>query len=887
MKKPIVFMLILGMVCIVSRLGYADLNEDSIGYFIAPGVCKGDFDFDGDVDGSDLAIFAADFGRTDCNSDCEGDFNFDGDVDGSDLAIFAADFGRTDCTHLVVVITSPTLSDTGEYTLTGSVLGQAEVTSLSYTVNARPPEFIAPVTNPFTVVLTLDKGVNEIVVTAEDITGNKGANQISVTYRPTSEYLIDEALANGEIDEETALTYKVFAAFGDTRLPTQYAGDDSQVLDSHVMDKIVATWDTLSPQTQAVLDPFFVPPYYEGSWHDLATSASASLSSASFTTAAAPPCSFREHCTESDDWTFLSGINAKIWYLKNNPSDENKAWEVFNEFDTVWSKLTGLMGRMPINDTNDFNNGGDGRLDIALADLSGARGLILNYLPGCKYDSVYIVLNRANSSTAMKATLAHEFMHALQWHYDVSESCLNSGYYWLMEATATWAKDYVYPTNNDEHRFADDFLSKPELSIDSVAGYREYGAYLFPFYLDRLAGNPTAVRRIWEATEKGDSLEALEQGVQNAGMKLDKAWCESVKYNWNRDPVDNYNQIDGLQARATAKTGTLPKSLSLGGVPDEEIEIPVSLPYLSAWYAHYSISDASVRTFVFYNGWTYELTTHDFPTETYGEAYVAEELTDSEKKGLSVQAIVKINGTWRSPEDWTKVPYKSYCRDKEDERIEEIIIIFSNSDIERRDEDVQPKNIRPMIRMSNIGCGDWEGVVNFTRSDSGVQETVTIQNLIWEPTNDMAMDTPNGGSGLVGTFYVLTNGELSWNISGSDGRCVYEGQQHGVNVVDPMTNILQILRFVKDGDGYRSLVLMGFGDMLTREFDYTKTCTDSDGNTTVHNATKTLNRFYVTVKPGSPNDDISYDGLTIQGDGRNTSDEKHISGSWEFSAQSD
>ena len=29
-------------------------------------LCEGDFDGDGDVDGSDLAIFAADFGRTDC-----------------------------------------------------------------------------------------------------------------------------------------------------------------------------------------------------------------------------------------------------------------------------------------------------------------------------------------------------------------------------------------------------------------------------------------------------------------------------------------------------------------------------------------------------------------------------------------------------------------------------------------------------------------------------------------------------------------------------------------------------------------------------------------------------------------------------------------------------
>lgn len=35
---------------------------------IIPEPCEGDFDHDGDVDGSDLAIFAADFGRTDCPS---------------------------------------------------------------------------------------------------------------------------------------------------------------------------------------------------------------------------------------------------------------------------------------------------------------------------------------------------------------------------------------------------------------------------------------------------------------------------------------------------------------------------------------------------------------------------------------------------------------------------------------------------------------------------------------------------------------------------------------------------------------------------------------------------------------------------------------------------
>jgi subtilisin family serine protease len=69
--------------------------SQSIGIYV---TLAGDFDHDGDVDGSDMSTFAADFDRIDCdaNEPCEGDFDYDGDVDGSDLAISAAYFGRTD-----------------------------------------------------------------------------------------------------------------------------------------------------------------------------------------------------------------------------------------------------------------------------------------------------------------------------------------------------------------------------------------------------------------------------------------------------------------------------------------------------------------------------------------------------------------------------------------------------------------------------------------------------------------------------------------------------------------------------------------------------------------------------------------------------------------------
>ncbi len=61
--------------------------------------CPRDFDGDGDTDGIDLAIFAAEFYRTDCTLEdpCKGDLNDDGEVDDGDLEIFTTDFGSQGC----------------------------------------------------------------------------------------------------------------------------------------------------------------------------------------------------------------------------------------------------------------------------------------------------------------------------------------------------------------------------------------------------------------------------------------------------------------------------------------------------------------------------------------------------------------------------------------------------------------------------------------------------------------------------------------------------------------------------------------------------------------------------------------------------------------------
>ena len=50
------------------RISYFELRIYNIYSECAIPICKGDFNSDNDVDGPDLALFAADFGRTDCSA---------------------------------------------------------------------------------------------------------------------------------------------------------------------------------------------------------------------------------------------------------------------------------------------------------------------------------------------------------------------------------------------------------------------------------------------------------------------------------------------------------------------------------------------------------------------------------------------------------------------------------------------------------------------------------------------------------------------------------------------------------------------------------------------------------------------------------------------------
>jgi len=115
--------------------------------------------------------------------------------------------------------------------------------------------------------------------------------------RPTSDELIEQALARGEIDSETALTYEVFAAVGDARLPAGYQG----LVDSHIVAEVLARYDGLSAATQAIVNPFLIPPAYEGSWVEPLPAAAGLAPQAA--RSQPPPCG----ALAWPDWTYRSG----------------------------------------------------------------------------------------------------------------------------------------------------------------------------------------------------------------------------------------------------------------------------------------------------------------------------------------------------------------------------------------------------------------------------------------------------------------------------------------------------------------------------------------------------------------------------------------------------
>jgi len=547
----------------------------------------------------------------------------------------------------------------------------------------------------------------------------------------TSSYaLIDKAVKAGTITEETALTDKVFASFGDSRLPSIYKGDDKGVIDSTILGQVRDEWSSLSAVTQAKLLPFFQLPMYQGSWMEPAaapSAAPAARSSAGTVTATGPtpPC---DKNVPTTDWAFVERSHVKVWWQKRYPGDHDRARAVADAIQKViWPKLTGLMHKAPLLDGGSTIGcrGGDDRLDVVLALNGDAASYAQDYPnPGCKATPSYIVLNRGES----RDTWAHEFMHAITWTYNVHAGCMNSappgGYLWWVEASAEWAVDYVYPGDQEEHTSALAFLMDPQKSLDTWLEGRlfQYGAYLFPFYLagPRRAG-ASIVPAIWEATRTYDSAVAAIDHTVPGGF--DKVWRRFTLYNWNKKPVDIYRRWDGLPYGAKVEAEPA------YGAGNFFVD-PLKVAHLAAHHVDFKNFAQGIRSGTFFN--TFE----------------------GVGTGAATMALVKFKGKAWQQKDWTNTSKWDFC-----EPLQELVVVFSNASLSQSSV-LQPSQ-SPSLSLRRTECQQrWAGTF------SGSLDTASGQiHAEWSGNASYVLDGP--GSSVA--FFHIVGGSASATVS--DSQC--------------------------------------------------------------------------------------------------------------------
>jgi hypothetical protein len=468
--------------------------------------------------------------------------------------------------------------------------------------------------------------------------------------QPTTFQLIDGAVVKGEIGPDTALLYKVYAYFGDPRLPAAYAGKSPGNLEHGIPADVVTRWSTLSPAAQAALEPFLTPPIYAGSWFAGRGSPAAKRTS-----------------SPSADWTRIETARSAVWYRAADAGAQVAAQNVAAEIEKVWDAEKNLMGREPLTDAGRNNNGGDGKLDIYVLPsfrtpdpTDEPEGMtvpyrdVLDLLPGDPPNierAAYVLVRASAAATPVgaRALVSHEFFHVIAFNGRYSGGITP----WLNEAMATWMEDYVYPRQilDQEHIFGGFYFTdsyREKLDEPTRGGYEDY---LFFFYLARKL-QPEVNRDVWNNLASKPALDAIDAAIPG-GFK--ERWPEFAMYCWDQPGVDQFDQWDSIASGLVPAAAEPYLPYTEPKAQGDELPARV-VPHLSMRYAYVQVATDEVKRL--------EIQT----PQVVGNA-----------AGAKTQAWISLaDGTTRV-EDWTAKDRVVFCREKPSENVSKVMILYTNS----------------------------------------------------------------------------------------------------------------------------------------------------------------------------------------------------------------
>jgi hypothetical protein len=507
--------------------------------------------------------------------------------------------------------------------------------------------------------------------------------------RPTSLTLIAKALAAHRISRPTALVDGVFALLAPDNLPASLTGTRpiTELDDGGVIDAIDAGWRTLDPRQRGAVLPYLGPYQFpRGAVPGIGQTGPARSRAAAKPGYVLPRLECNRHfsyegkefeeppfdATVPPGWTYIDTAHFRIWYPTKNLLFDNAAQSkataqyLASEVETVYEKETGLFGRTPPSDSDEKCNGGDDAIDIYVWRESNlTAGLTSSYAPSsCQNTPSYISIapDFANSPVIAEYVLAHEFFHTIELSYTPKgQYCLPYG--WLGEATATWIVDYVYPENPCVYHNAIDYFEygrdyTASLDMGVFNGHPGYDDYIYLLFLAHQF-NPGVIRNIWDNSTDMDPRHAINAAVPGG---IGKSWHLFALDNWNRPPLDDYTKWDDFPFFLRDNR---PIELDLDGKHTKTLEINDTLygyyiPPLASNYPYFTVTDGNVAEITF---------------TKYGFVYPP-------GPGVKLNVLLELGDGKFVQQDWTSGEEKTFCRDKADQDVTAVLLMYSNGGID-------------------------------------------------------------------------------------------------------------------------------------------------------------------------------------------------------------
>jgi hypothetical protein len=425
----------------------------------------------------------------------------------------------------------------------------------------------------------------------------------------TSRDKILAALRSGSIDAETALAYRVFAVFGDPRLPAELQSVESE--DIGALFDARHRIDELSLATQELIRPYLVRPTHpESYWNTEPPAGSARLTAARNSRAPSLAAQAAPTCTGGWMNTRVSAnIPVMIWsQCFGSALGAQAAMEEARGYMVgLWGPMTRLMvvppgdRNFPNDDWDDMPETGDGLIDIYLLDgftPSGhARDFsigwnhgVASWTPpfegsdGSRSSSSYLIIRAGLRGLDLETTLAHEFFHALGFaiNFEGMSGCpigslagcpdATPEWFWMVEASATWAEHYFVPAarataDGPYDRFK--LWRSTNQGLSQVGGVNAYASWMWPLFMQQQAG-AASVGRAWRAFGGKSTWNQLQAALDGV-VPFDQAFKEFAVRGWNQilspgDPLGRHyfdQSLDASFPRDTPERGRLLEPINL------------------------------------------------------------------------------------------------------------------------------------------------------------------------------------------------------------------------------------------------------------------------------------------------------------------------------------